>query len=299
MSNSALVTCTRLSPNRTHPRSHAIDTVTIHCVVGQWTAQRGCDYFAQSSVQASPNYFVGKDGSIGLCVEEGDRSWCTGGTLTVNGITGKANDHRAVTIEVASDTTHPYAVTPAAFEALIRLVADIARRNGLGELKWKADKSLVGRPEAQNMTVHRWFANKACPGEYLYTSMGEIARRANEINYRMGELDRLAGKNNEEECDMTKDEVKALVADEVATATAKTAQTLLEGVRREVALAMEEAKAQVYNTVDECPAWARAAVAWAVAFRIIRGDEQGRLGLDSTKLWGLQVLYNAAHSGKE
>ena len=181
MSNSALVTCTRLSPNRTHPRSHAIDTVTIHCVVGQWTAQRGCDYFAQSSVQAAPNYFVGKDGSIGLCVDEGDRSWCTGGALVVNGISGKANDHRAVTIEVASDTTHPYAVTAAAYEALIRLVADIARRNGLEGLRWKADKSLVGRPEAQNMTVHRWFANKACPGDYLYASMGEIARRANEI----------------------------------------------------------------------------------------------------------------------
>ena len=280
MSNSALVTYTKLSPNRTHPRSHAIDTITIHCVVGQWTAQRGCDYFAQSSVQAAPNYFVGKDGSIGLCVDEGDRSWCTGGTLTVNGITGKANDHRAVTIEVASDTTHPYYVTPAAFEALIRLVADIARRNGLGELRWRADKSLVGKPGEQNMTVHRWFANKACPGDYLYASMGEIARRANEINFRIGELERLANKDNEEECDMTKDEVKALVADQVTKA-------------------MEASKAQVYNTVDACPAWARKAVAWAVEAGCIQGDEAGRLGLDSTKLWALQVMYNAAHGAKE
>ena len=273
MSNSALVTYTKLSPNRTHPRSHAIDTITVHCVVGQWTAQRGCDYFAQSSVQASPNYFVGKDGSIGLCVEEGDRSWCTGGTLTVNGITGKANDHRAVTIEVASDTSHPYAVTAAAFEALIRLVADIAKRNGMGKLHWRADKTLVGRPEAQNMTVHRWFANKACPGEYLYTRMGEIARRANEINGYVTVYD-------EEGKGMTKAEIEKMVSDQVAAA-------------------IEASKAQVYNTVDECPAWAQKAVAWAVEAGIIRGDEQGRLGLDSTRLWALQVMYNAAHGAKE
>lgn len=57
------------------------------------------------------------------------------------------NDHHAVTIEVASDTTSPYAVTPAAYEALIKLVADIAKRNNMGELKWKADKSLIGRPD--------------------------------------------------------------------------------------------------------------------------------------------------------
>ncbi len=286
MSNSPLIACVRPSPNRTHPRSHVIDTITVHCVVGQWTAEQGCAYFAKPGEKiGAPNYFVGKDGSIGLCVDEGDRSWCTGGALVVNGISGKANDHRAVTIEVASDTTHPYAVTDAAYEALIRLVADIARRNGLGELRWRADKSLVGKPEAQNMTVHRWFANKACPGEYLYTRMGEIARRANEIN-------------KEGEVDMTKDEVKALVADEVAAATAKTAQTLLEGVRREVAAAMEANRAQVYNAVGECPAWARTAVAWAVESGYIQGDEAGRLGLDSTKLWALQVMYNAARGGR-
>lgn len=198
MSNSPLVTYTLLSPNRTHPRNHAIDTITIHCVVGQWTAETGCQYFAQSKVNAAPNYFVGKDGSIGLCVNEEDRSWCTGGDLTVNGITGKANDYRAVTIEVASDTTHPYAVTDAAYAALIRLVADIARRNGMGTLRWSADKSLVGKPEAQNMTVHRWFANKACPGEYLYTHMGDIAQRANEINAPQKEKTTVSEKERKE-----------------------------------------------------------------------------------------------------
>lgn len=183
MSNSPLVTYTQLSPNRTHPRNHAIDTITVHCVVGQVTAKQGCALFQSPSRNASCNYVVGKDGSIGLCVDEGDRSWCTGGTLSVNGMTGKMNDHRAVTIEVACDSVHPYAVTDAAYEALVKLVADIAKRNGMGKLKWSGDKTLVGKPEAQNMTVHRWFAAKACPGEYLYTRMGDIAQRANDINY--------------------------------------------------------------------------------------------------------------------
>lgn len=182
MSNSSLITCELLSPNKTHPRSHAIDTITIHCVVGQVTALEGCRLFQSPSRNASCNYVVGKDGSIGLCVDEQDRSWCTGGTLSVNGMTGKMNDHRAVTIEVACEPKHPYAVTAAAYEALIKLVADIAKRNGMGALKWRADKSLVGKPGEQNMTVHRWFAAKACPGEYLYERMGEIAQRANEIN---------------------------------------------------------------------------------------------------------------------
>lgn len=182
MSNSPLITCELRSPNKTHPRSHPIDTITIHCVVGQVTALEGCRLFQSPSRNASCNYMVGRDGSIGLCVDEGDRSWCTGGTLSANGMTGKQNDHRAVTIEVASDVVHPYAVTQAAYEALVKLVADIAKRNGMGALKWKGDKTLVGKPAEQNMTVHRWFAKKACPGDYLYGRMGEIARRANEIN---------------------------------------------------------------------------------------------------------------------
>ena len=172
--NSPLVSCTRLSPNRTSPRSHVIDTITIHCIVGQWTAQRGCDFFAGRDRKASTNYVVGKDGSIGLCVEEKDRAWCS---------SNRDNDHRAVTIEVASDTAHPYAVTPQAYNALLDLVTDVCKRNGIRKLLWKGDRNLVGQVDKQNMTVHRWFANKACPGEYLYSRHGEIAA---EVNRRLG-----------------------------------------------------------------------------------------------------------------
>ena len=170
MSNSPLVTYTRITKNRTSPRNHAIDTITIHCIVGQWTAKQGCDYFATTDREWSANYIVGKDGSIGLSVEEKDRSWCS---------SSGSNDHRAITIEVASDTSHPYAVTDAAFAALLDLVEDICRRNGIKKLLWKADKSLIGKVDQQNMTVHRWFANKACPGDYLYNRHGEIAAEVN------------------------------------------------------------------------------------------------------------------------
>lgn len=172
MSNSPLVTYKRISSKKTSPRNHVIDTITIHCIVGQWTAKQGCDYFATTSRDCSCNYVVGKDGSIGLCVDEKDRSWCS---------SSGANDHRAVTIEVASDTAPPYAVTDKAYQALIKLVADICKRNNIKELKWKADKSLVGKVDKQNMTVHRWFASKDCPGEYLYQRHGDIAEKVNAI----------------------------------------------------------------------------------------------------------------------
>ena len=73
--NSSLVTYKNLTKNKTANRKHAIDTITIHCYVGQVTAKQGCDYFATTTREVSANYVVGKDGSIGLSVEEKDRAW--------------------------------------------------------------------------------------------------------------------------------------------------------------------------------------------------------------------------------
>lgn len=177
MGNSPLATVKLLSPNRNSPRNHAIDTVTIHCFVGQVTAKRGCEVFQPTSKRASCNYVVGYDGSIGLCVNESDRSWCS---------SSSSNDNRAITIEVASEAYKPYAVTVAAYNALIDLLVDICIRNNIPKLLWKADKNLIGNVSKQNMTVHRWFANKECPGAYLYERMGSIA---DEVNARLGNGD--------------------------------------------------------------------------------------------------------------
>lgn len=170
--NSPLVDYVRLSPNNSGERTHSIDTITIHCVVGQLSVESIGSIFAPSSRQASSNYGVGYDGRIGMYVEEKNRSWCS---------SNRANDQRAITIEVASDTTHPYAVNSAAYEATIKLVADICKRNNIKKLMWKADKSLIGQVDKQNMTAHRWFDAKACPGDYLYERFGDIANRVNQI----------------------------------------------------------------------------------------------------------------------
>lgn len=176
MSNSSLVSYTKISPNRTIPRNHKIDTISIHCAVGQFTAKEllNLSNFVKynSNGGSSCNYAIGRDGSIGLGVEEKDRSWCT---------SSRSNDHRAITIEVASDTKHPYKVTDEAYNALIKLLVDICKRNNIKELKWQADKSLIGQVDKQNMTVHRWFANKACPGEYLYERHGQITKEVNSL----------------------------------------------------------------------------------------------------------------------
>lgn len=173
MSNSPLVCHTNISPNKTSPRNHEIDTVTIHCVVGQVSAESLGNWFAKTSTEASSNYGVDKDGRIGMYVEEKDRSWCS---------SSRANDHRAITIEVASDTSAPYAVTDAAYSGLIKLLVDICKRNpGIKKLRWVNDKSLIGQVDVQNMTVHRWFANKSCPGDYLFDRYPDIAKKVNSL----------------------------------------------------------------------------------------------------------------------
>lgn len=175
MSNSPLVSYTKISPNKTSPRNKKIDTITIHCVVGQCSVETLGNIFAPTSRQASSNYGVGVDGRIGMYVEEKDRSWCS---------SNAANDHRAITIEVASDTTEPYAVNDKAFAALIDLVTDICQRNGIKKLVWSTNKEdRVNHKNGCNMTVHRDYANKSCPGTHLYERHGQIA---DEVNKRLG-----------------------------------------------------------------------------------------------------------------
>ena len=178
MSNSPLANYTLISPNKNSPRNHKIDTITIHCFVAQVTAKRGCEVFQPTSKKASCNYVVGYDGSIGLCVDEGDRSWCTSSGV---------NDHRAITIEVASDNKEPYAVTEKAYAAMLDLVTDICKRNGIKKLVWSTNKNeRMNHLNGCNMTVHRDYANKSCPGTYLYSRHGEIAA---EVNKRLGATD--------------------------------------------------------------------------------------------------------------
>lgn len=174
--NSPLVSCVRLSPNHSGQRTHAIDRITVHCVVGQCSAETIGNIFAPSSREASSNYGVGYDGKIGMYVEEKNRSWCT---------SSNANDQRAITIETASDTTEPYAFNNAAYSRLFELCEDICKRNGKRKLLWfggDKEKTLNYNPAADEMvlTVHRWFANKSCPGNWMYERMNELAKKVTE-----------------------------------------------------------------------------------------------------------------------
>lgn len=173
--NSPLVTYIKISPNKTSPRNHTIDCITIHCMAGNLTVETCGNVFAKTSRQASSNYGIGTDGRIAMYVEEKDRSWCS---------SNKANDHRAVTIEVANDggAETGWHVSDKAMESLIKLVADICKRNNIKELKWSTNKSdRVNHRNGCNMTVHRDFAAKACPGAYLYEKHGYIADEVNKL----------------------------------------------------------------------------------------------------------------------
>lgn len=171
MSNSSLISYTGLSPNHSGQRTHSIDRITPHCVVGQLSAETICACFPAGR-DASCNYGIGTDGRISLCVEEKNRSWCS---------SSNANDQRAVTIECASDKSEPYAMNSAVYSSLIKLCTDICKRNDKKKLLWFGDKntSLNYSPKSDEMviTVHRWFANKSCPGEWLYSRLGDLAKQ--------------------------------------------------------------------------------------------------------------------------
>ena len=170
--NSSLVSYTKLSPNHSGRRTHSIDRITPHCVVGQCSVETLGNIFLPTSRQASCNYGIGVDGRVGMYVEEKNRSWCS---------SSSANDQRAVTIECASDTTEPYAFKDVVYQTLIKLCVDICRRNGKKKLLWLGDKdkTLSYEPKSDEMvlTVHRWFANKSCPGSWMYARMGDLAAK--------------------------------------------------------------------------------------------------------------------------
>lgn len=177
MSNSPLVSYTKLSPNHSGQRTHSVDRITPHCVVGKLSAESICACFPAGR-DASCNYGIGTDGRIALCVEEKNRSWCS---------SNKANDQRAITIECASDKSEPYAMNSKVYASLINLCVDICKRYNKKKLIWFGDKTktLNYSPKSDEMvlTVHRWFANKSCPGNWLYSRMGELAA---EVTKRLG-----------------------------------------------------------------------------------------------------------------
>lgn len=171
MSNSKLVNYTKLSPNHSGTRTHSIDRITPHCVVGQCSVETLGNIFMDTNREASCNYGIGADGRVLLCVDEGNRSWCS---------SSNSNDQRAVTIECASELKHPYAFNDKVYNKLVELCVDICKRNGKKKLLWINDKNKAlnysTKSDEMLLTVHRWFDNKSCPGDWLYNRLGNLAK---------------------------------------------------------------------------------------------------------------------------
>ena len=164
MSNSSLVSYTKLSPNCDHPRNHTIDKITIHHMAGDLSVETCGNLFANPNREASANYGIGSDGRVGLYVDEGDRAWASA---------SPSNDNRAVNIEVANCATGgDWPVSSAAYNKLIDLCVDICQRNGIKALNY------TGGADG-NLTEHRMFVPTACPGPYLHERMSQIAAAVN------------------------------------------------------------------------------------------------------------------------
>ena len=164
MSNSYLVDYVKISPNKNTPRKYPITKITIHHMAGNLTVEQCGNVFAPVKRQASSNYGIGTDGRVGMYVEEKDRAWTS---------SNADNDNRAVTIEVANDQIGGnWHVSDKALSKLIDLCTDICKRNGIESLNYTGDKS-------GNLTMHKWFANTACPGPYLSSKFPYIAQEVN------------------------------------------------------------------------------------------------------------------------
>ncbi len=167
MSNSPLVSYTKLSPNCSSRNGQRITKITPHHMAGSLTVETCGDVFADSARQASANYGIGTDGRIALYVPEEKRAWTSSNAV---------NDRQAVTIEVAnSDCGGDWPISDAAWSALVDLCVDICQRNGIKSLSWTGDAS-------GSLTCHYMFAATACPGPYLTDRMGQLA---SEVNARL------------------------------------------------------------------------------------------------------------------
>ena len=165
----------RQSPNHSGTRTHSIDRITPHCVVGQCSVETLGNIFMNKKSEASCNYGIGTDGRVLLCVDEDNRSWCS---------SSNSNDQRAVTIECASELKHPYAFNDKVYNKLVKLCVDICKRNGKKKLLWINDKNKAlnysTKSDEMLLTVHRWFDDKACPGDWLYNRLGNLAKQVTE-----------------------------------------------------------------------------------------------------------------------
>lgn len=164
-------------------RDHAIDTLLIHHAANGEGCNKGYAdntlsvIFSSCGARGSCQYGIDSNGKIGQMLNEKYRSWCSD---------SRTFDMRGVTVECANCEGKPnYAISNKAMASLIKLSADICRRNGKSKLVWISDanKAKAYEPKAVEMKIilHKWLAATPCPGPYLESKMAYIANEVNKI----------------------------------------------------------------------------------------------------------------------
>ena len=140
-----------------------ITAVTVHHMAGVLSAAQCGGIFQRPGRNGSSHYGIGVNGEIAWYVDENCVAWTN---------SNWPSNQCSVTIETSNSSTGgDWPVSDASYKSLIKLVADIAKRNGLGKLV-----------PGENLTWHSMFAATDCPGPYLRSKMQEIADEANKIN---------------------------------------------------------------------------------------------------------------------
>ena len=148
--------------NYTKGRSgRKIEQICLHHMAGRLTAEQCGRIFQAKGRYGSSHYGVGYDGSIANYVDEEDTAWTN---------SNWDSNCKSVTIEI-SDNDNSWYVNDTTLNAVIKLVADIAKRRDLGILV-----------PGKNLTWHSMFTSTTCPGDYLRSKMQYIADEANKIN---------------------------------------------------------------------------------------------------------------------
>lgn len=149
--------------NYTKGRNTKITEICIHHMAGVMTAQSCGKIWQNPKRHGSSNYGIGYKGEIGGYVDENNTAWCN---------SNWASNCRSISIETSNDKTGGnWHVSDASLKSLIKLVADIAKRHGMGKLV-----------RGKNLTWHSMYANTSCPGEYLKSKINYIIDEANKIN---------------------------------------------------------------------------------------------------------------------
>ena len=138
-----------------------IEAITIHHMAGVLSAKQCGDIFKTVGRCGSSHYGIGNSGEVLCYVDESDTAWTN---------SNWDSNCKSVTIET-SDNDNSWYVNDTTLNSLIKLVADIAKRNNLGTLV-----------PGKNLTWHSMFTSTTCPGDYLRNKMQYIADEANKIN---------------------------------------------------------------------------------------------------------------------